>query len=201
MWGTEGPRLLDAGERYRLVVTTAPLSLYRAGEIEANLHRLDWVAERATEHEAVVEHVMRLGTVVPMNLFTLFTGDDRAVAHVRKMSKTLDRVVSRVGGCEEWALSVVRDRRCSEGSPGLADEVRRLLEGVSKYARVIRHRAPPAGGGLSATVLVDAVLLVPHESGRGLKTTVTKSARRLVPEGFEIGLSGPWPTYSFIERR
>ncbi len=107
LWGTRGPRMLDAGDGYRLVVATAPLSLYAAGALEAKLGDLDWLAERATEHEAVVEHATKLGSVVPMKLFTLFGSDERALSHVRKMKRSLEPVVARIAGCEEWALRIL----------------------------------------------------------------------------------------------
>jgi hypothetical protein len=109
LWGTGKPRVLDAGDGYHLLVASAPLGLYAAAAIEAKLDDLDWVAERATEHEAVVEHATNLGTVVPMKLLTLFTNDERAVSHVRKMKNSLDRVVDRIAGCEEWGLRILFD--------------------------------------------------------------------------------------------
>jgi hypothetical protein len=110
--GLEGagkPRLVDAGGGYHLVVASAPLSRYDAGAIDARLRDLDWVGGRAAEHEAVVEHAAALGTVVPMKLFTMFSTDERAKEHVQKMRRSLDRVVHRIAGCEEWGLRILVD--------------------------------------------------------------------------------------------
>jgi hypothetical protein len=109
LWGTERPRALDAGDGYRLIVSSAPLSLYGSAAIDAKLGDLDWLAERATEHEGVVEHAAKLGSVVPMKLFTLFRNDERALSNVRKMKPSLGRVVDRIAGCEEWGLRVLFD--------------------------------------------------------------------------------------------
>lgn len=109
LWGTAKPRMLDAGDGYYVLVTSAPLSLYGGAVIDAQLRDLDWVMERANEHEEVVEYATRFGTVVPMKLFTLFGNDERALMHVRKRKKTLDRAVERIAGCEEWALRVLFD--------------------------------------------------------------------------------------------
>ena len=106
------------GDGYGLVVAHAPLALYDAAAIEANLGQLDWVAERASEHELVVEHAMKLGTVVPMKLFTLFSTDERATAHVHRMKKSLGPVVDRIEGCEEWGLRIAFDRRRTTSRPG-----------------------------------------------------------------------------------
>jgi hypothetical protein len=114
--GAERPRLLDAGDDYGVLVATVPLSLYSADQIEKNLADLDWLGERATEHEALLEHVMSWGVVVPMTLFTLFRSDERAVAHVRRMKSSLARVVERVAGCEEWNLRIRLDPARAESA-------------------------------------------------------------------------------------
>jgi hypothetical protein len=118
--GTGRPRILDAGDGYRLVVGSAPLSRYGAAAVEAKLGDLDWLAARAREHEEVVEHVTKLGSVVPMKLFTLFRNDERALNHVYKMKRSLGRVVDRIAGCEEWALRILFDptRRAHAGTHG-----------------------------------------------------------------------------------
>src|SRR5690606_20653848 len=59
--------------------------------------------------EAVVEHALSFGTVVPMKLFTLFASDERAVAHVAKLKKALDRSVAKIEGCDEWGLRILFD--------------------------------------------------------------------------------------------
>src|SRR3954463_2543101 len=73
--GIAAPRMLDAGGGYQVVAATAPLARYSADKIDARLKDIDWVAERAAEHEGVVEHVAANATVVPMKMFTLFSSD------------------------------------------------------------------------------------------------------------------------------
>src|SRR5687767_10612161 len=120
--GVERPRVLDAGDGYRLVVATAPLAKYSADAINARLEDIEWVAERGAEHEALVEHVAAIATVVPMKMFTLFSNDERAIAHVAKMKKTLDRVVDRIAGCDEWGLRILFDE--AEATRLAAEEAR-----------------------------------------------------------------------------
>jgi hypothetical protein len=132
--GAGRPRVLDAGDGYYLLVASAPLALYDAAAIDPKLRDLEWVSQRAAEHEAVVEHAANLGTVVPMKLFTLFTNDDRAVGHVRKMKRSLDRVADRIEGCEEWGLRILFDQ---------ARAARAAAEARSK-----KHAAPSGRGKL-----------------------------------------------------
>src|SRR5688572_17770531 len=92
-----GPvRLLDAGERLWLVAADAPLARYGAAAIERGLRDLTWVSACAMGHEGVVEHFARRATVIPMKLFTLFASDERAVAHVQRTRRRLDRLITRV---------------------------------------------------------------------------------------------------------
>jgi hypothetical protein len=229
--GLEGggkPTLIDAGDGYHLLVASAPLALYDAPVIDSKLRDIDWVGARAAEHEAVVEHAASLGTVVPMKLFTLFSTDERALEHVRKMKKSLDRVVERIAGCEEWGLRIffdearaaraaaeeARSRKVSSGKDfllrkkALDDERRstgaRAAERVDalyeSLARTVKSalRRAAPNRELAGRVLLDAVFLVPQPEVEKVKATVADSAEKLAAEGFDVTLSGPWPAYSFI---
>lgn len=231
--GLEGagkPRLLAAGDDLRIVVATAPLPAYAASSIDANLRDLDWVGARAAEHEAVVEHAATLGTVVPMKLFTLFASDERAVAHVTKIKKSLGRVVERIAGCEEWGLRILLDETRAAKAAAIAARSVKVASGkdfllrkkaldterrehgargaaevealYDRLAGFVRDHAKRAAPNreLAGRVILDAVFLVPRAAVDRLKETVAGSAEALVAEGFDISLTGPWPAYSFIDR-
>lgn len=102
--GLSSPRILDVDDGLWLVAADAPLPAYGAEEIEEKLDDLAWVSERALAHERVVEHFLDADALVPFKLFTLFSGDDRAVADVRGRSDRLGAVLERVGGCREWGV-------------------------------------------------------------------------------------------------
>jgi hypothetical protein len=229
--GAGKPRWLDAGEGYELLVATAPLELYDAHVIDSRLRDIDWVGGRAAEHEAVVEHAAESGTVVPMKLFTLFASDERAVRHVQGMKKSLDRVVDRIAGCEEWGLRILfdearaakaraeeaRSRKVVSGTGFLMrkkelEEERRtagkrgaeLVEELyEKLSKIARRAQKRAAPNreLAGRVLLDAVFLVPSGAVKRIKAAVGASADELVAEGFDISLTGPWPAYSFIGAR
>lgn len=154
--GMGPPRLLDAGEGLWLVVADAPLDRYGAAPIERGLRDLRWVSARAVAHEAVVEHAARAGTVLPMKLFTLFAGDDRALAHVGRTRRKIDRLLARVADRDEWGVRLSLDeararrgiaagagRRAGPAATGTAfllrkkgeqDAVRRLVERAREEA-------------------------------------------------------------------
>jgi hypothetical protein len=105
-----GPvRAFEAADGLWVIATDAPLDSYSAEAIEAGLVDLAWVTARATAHEQVVEHVMKLGTLVPMKLFTLYLDDARATADLHKRRRAIARVLDRIEGKVEWGIRVRLD--------------------------------------------------------------------------------------------
>jgi hypothetical protein len=107
--GTGPLRMLPAAEGLWLVAADAPLASYGAAPIERGLRDLEWVALRGAAHARVVEHFARRRTTVPMKLLTLFSTDDRAIAHVRGSQAAVRRVLRRVAGRQEWGVRVRLD--------------------------------------------------------------------------------------------
>jgi len=107
--GAGKPRTIDAGDGLWLVAADAPLDRYGEKPIERGLQDIAWVSACAVPHEAVVEHLSKAGTVLPMKLFTLFNSDQRALEHVAKERRRIDKVVARIEGREEWGLRVTLD--------------------------------------------------------------------------------------------
>ena len=106
---TAPPRVLDAGGGLWAVVADAPLARYGTEPIERGLADLDWVSSCAVGHEAVVEHVARHATTIPLKLFTLFASDARALAHIAAIRGRLERLVQRLAGRDEWGVRVLLD--------------------------------------------------------------------------------------------
>ena len=164
--GAGRPRAIDAGGGLWLVVADAPLERYGEKPIERGLRDLAWVSSVAVPHEAVVEHVAKNGTVVPMKLFTLFRSDARALEHVAKRRKRIDRLVERIDGREEWGLRVLLDetaalRRARDdaqavapGAPGAAFLLRKKKE--HDLAREVIEHARDRADGLFELLAVQA---------------------------------------------
>jgi hypothetical protein len=107
--GAGRTRAIDAGRGLWLVAADAPLDRYGEKPIEQQLQNLEWVSSVALPHEAVIEHVSKTATVVPMKLFTLFRSDDRALEHIASQRKRIDRLVERLDGREEWGVRMTLD--------------------------------------------------------------------------------------------
>jgi hypothetical protein len=214
-----------------LVVADAPLGRYDGPAIEGRLRDLAWVSRCALGHEAVVEHVSRRGTVVPMKLFTLFHGDERALAHVQRGRRRLERILGRVAGRQEWGLRLLLDeararrratapaaaRRAGAGTRFLLGTeaqhgaVRRLAaRGRREAARSFRalareadvaRRRDAASDPPGSRLLLDAAFLVRREAASRFRAAVREVRRRLGGEGYTVVLTGPWPPYNFVGDR
>lgn len=119
MPGARDIRLLDAGGGLRIVVSTVAATGYDEAVLARGLQDLDWVGRRAIAHEHVVEHFLSAPAVLPMQLFSLFTADDRALAHVAGDRKRIDRIMAALERKHEWGLRLTFDERSAR------DEVER----------------------------------------------------------------------------
>jgi hypothetical protein len=79
------------------------------------------------------------------------------------------------------------------------DIVADLYDRLAAVASAARRRAAtemPAQGG---PLLLDAAFLVPRSRAKRFNAAVRAQTKRLVPQGYAIALSGPWPPYSFMQ--
>jgi hypothetical protein len=224
--GASAPRVVEASPQLWLIVADAPLASYGEKAIERGLGNLDWVSRCAVAHQAVVRHFARRLTTVPMRLFTLFRGEERAIEHVRSSSRKLARVLARVDGCEEWGVRLLAEptapAKRGKAKPAGEDAGRRFLErkreqhlsaralaaeapkaAQAAFRKLARHaraerRLPVVSAGTSR-VLIDGALLVPREQRRLFKDAVARTAREAKKGGVGITLSGPWPAYNFAD--
>jgi hypothetical protein len=225
--GTGPVRMIAVEPGWWLVAADAPLTRYDAPAIERSLRDLDWVSVCALAHEAVVEEAARRGTVIPMKLFTLFSTDARAVAHVCRRRRTLERVLRRIEGSQEWGVRVtaapatgtgggararlaagpgagrrflLEKKRAQDARRGPAAgraAVRRMLRPVVREAVACREQPVVSG----APVVLDAALLVRRARTSGFRRAVKSMSAALAPRGYAVTLTGPWPAYNFVTAR
>ena len=93
-----------SGPRDWLIVSNVQERAYGEAALERGLQQLGWVAPRALAHEAVVEHFLTAPAVLPMQLFTMFTGDERAIEHVVKDRRRIAAILKRIDRQVEWGL-------------------------------------------------------------------------------------------------
>jgi hypothetical protein len=133
-----GPvRALDAGGRLWLIVSDVDTAQYGETAIADGLKRLDWVSRRAMGHETVVERFLPGAALLPMQLFTIFKSDERALAHVSRDRRRIERVLERVEGHVEWGLRLTWDERAARAAVEKLHEGRARVgaSGMSYLAR------------------------------------------------------------------
>ena len=137
-------RVLGAGDGLWVIASHVPARGYDESALSAGLQRLDWVGPRAMAHEAVVEHFLGAPSVLPMQLFTLFTSDERAIAHVVSDRRRLDRVLARIERQLEWGLRLTFDDSASKttefDAKGLRSGRRRRVEATESGAAYLSRK-------------------------------------------------------------
>jgi hypothetical protein len=224
--GGARPVLLEIFTSFWIVASEVPREAYTPEAIERRLRDLDWVSGIALAHEAVIERMARVpgATVIPMTLFTMFSGPELAISEMRSRRRQLERIVKNIRGCDEWGVRVTRGAsrnvkpvRANDSSSGRAflaarkqarDNAREqagrmmaaagdVLVTLGKVARQTKRR--PAPESASSLPLLDAAFLVPGDRKARFKTAVRQAAARCRAAGAELTLSGPWPAYNFVD--
>ena len=223
-----GPlRLLFAGDALWLVVSAVPASAYGEAALEAGLQDLEWVGPRAVAHESVVEQFLTCRAVLPMQLFTLFKSDQRALEHVLHHRARIDRILDRIERHVEWGLrltwSETEARQAAQpalavapsGAAYLAHKKDLLDVGRNQWATartVADHLYQSLGREAAAAcrhtrteeaapqsrVLLDAAFLVRSDHCSAFRALLRRQSRGLGDAGVVVSLTGPWPPYNFV---
>jgi hypothetical protein len=221
------PELQGVGRGTWLVTSAVPLDVYGPANLEPRLRDLDWVGRVAVAHEAVNEFFARAsGTVVvPMTLFTMFSSVEKGLDDVRDRRTTIDRVMRRVAGCEEWGIRVTRRPAVAE-----SDETSRPKTGagflqarkaerdaaanvrsaaiaaadaafdrLKRFSKDTRRRSRGPEAGTNPPVL-EAAFLVRAAGRAKFKAEARRQAPILAKAGADMALTGPWPAYNFVGR-
>jgi hypothetical protein len=219
-------RLLQAWPSTWMVVANVDAHEYESAALATGLQNMEWVGRRAVAHEAVVEEFLTAPAVLPMQLLTLFTSDERALAHVRKNRVRIDRILKRIDRQHEWGLRLtfdeksVRETVTARGAPttgaaylsrkrDLMDVVRvelvdaraeagRVFRALAREATAARRRTSTEHAAPGSRLLLDAAFLVPVRRASAFRAALRKQARAFRAAGIVVSLTGPWPPYNFI---
>lgn len=224
--GTGLLRAIEVGDDLWAVVQTVPESDYGEAALAGGLQDLDWVGPRAIAHEHVIESFLTSPALLPMQLFTLFTSDDRVVQHVRGDRARIGRILKRIEKKVEWGLRLTyaepkgsrgaSTTRPRSGTTYLARkrdvlDINRQKLGKARVAadRVYRAMRAKASASLRRTsmeraapgskLLLDAAFLVPAAKSGAFRSALRQQAGALRAAGVAVSLTGPWPAYNFIQ--
>jgi hypothetical protein len=219
-------RAVEASDGLWAIVETVPESEYGEAALARGLQDLDWVAARAVAHERVIDSFLSASALLPMQLFTLFTSDQRVAEYVGVERARIARILKRVENKVEfgvrmtWNASARQPRapktRVRTGTEFLArkrdilDVNRTGLAAARKRANVAyrdigRHaagshrRTSLERAAPGSRLLLDAAFLVTTRKSGAFKAAVRSQTRGLRGTGINLVLSGPWPAYNFIQ--
>src|SRR2546423_7198411 len=106
-------RAVEVGGGLWAVVQSVPEAEYGEAALARDLQNLEWVGPRAIAHERVIESFLSAAALLPMQLFTLFTSDDRVVQHVRSDRARIARILKGIEKKVEWGLRLTWDEKAA----------------------------------------------------------------------------------------
>ena len=132
-WGLDDAGVtLERAGGVAALVSVLDADAYGAAALETNTANIEWLSPRALAHDRVLTWASDHGPVVPLPMFSIFSGADAVRSMLRQrgaqLSSTLDRV--RVG--REYALRVYRvDDEVTAALPTLSPRIRELAESAA----------------------------------------------------------------------
>lgn len=225
MPGGSDLRAIEVGDELWAIVERVPEVEYGEAALARGLQNLDWVGPRALAHETIIESFLAAPALLPMQLFTLFTSDERVIEHVKKDRVRIARILKRVEKKVEWGLRLTfeekavrrsTDKRPVTGREFLARKrdvldlsrqglsaaraaATRVYKAMTRHAAASHRRAQLERATPGSRLLLDAAFLVPAARSAQFKSAVRRQTKELAPLGVTASLTGPWPAYNFIQ--
>ena len=221
--GAAAPRLLAIDRDLWAVVSDAPLDRFAGDRLQQEMQDVEAISRHAVAHDAVIEFFFRRVQVIPLKLFTLFSSDEKVVAHVRRELPALKRMFAALRGFEEWGVRIIAGEVAAESARTLqsgrdylqikkrlhADTVApprattRAIDGalrsMARLASRMRKETLPAVGR-GRPYAAGASFLVSARRRESWKKHVAALAASLAGDGHRLEMSGPWPPYHFVSK-
>jgi hypothetical protein len=96
------------GERAAALVSALSGAQYGATALEQNSGDVEWISPRAVAHDRVLTWASDLGAVIPLPMFSLFSGRDAVHTMLRDRAPQLASTLARLEHGREYALRVYR---------------------------------------------------------------------------------------------
>ncbi len=219
--GAGAPRLISVDQDIWAAVADAPLERFAADALQKELQDVESISRHALAHASIVEFFFRRAPVIPLKLFTLFSSDDTARAHLQARRKQLSRMFAGLGGLEEWGVRIIAGQVQAESARTLSSgrdylQVKKRLQhqtaappratlravngaltALGRIAsRTRKETFPPPGKG--RPFVTGASFLVKVQRRAAWKKAVSKATVALAGQGHHVEVSGPWPPYHFV---
>jgi hypothetical protein len=96
------------GTRVAALVSILDEKRYAPNAVETNSGDVEWLSPRAVAHDRVLTWASDLGAVIPLPMFSLFSGRDAVRAMLDERSAELEETLEKLGTGREYALRVYR---------------------------------------------------------------------------------------------
>lgn len=221
--GAGVPRLLAIDRDVWAVVADAPLERFAGEALQQEMQDVEGISRHAVAHASVIEFFFRRGPVIPLKLFTLFSTDEKARAHVRSELAPLKRMFAALRGLEEWGVRIIAGeveaetaRTLDSGreylqlkkrlheqtvapSRATVQAVNGALRSLGPFASKMRKENFPLPGR-GRPYVSGASFLVSAQRRTAWKRQAARIAAALAAQGHRLEMSGPWPPYHFVSR-
>lgn len=104
----EQPVVLEPHDDVAALVSVLRGPDYEPARLETRSGDLEWLSPRAMAHDRVLTWASDRGAVVPLPMFSLFSGRDAVHTMLRERRAQVSHVLTRVGAAREYALRVYR---------------------------------------------------------------------------------------------
>jgi hypothetical protein len=222
--GGSGLALLDAGP-ISAVFSIVPATTYGDAAWQAHADDPRWLATVATEHQRVLNDVVRDTDVLPLRLPAMYRDELQLHQMLCTDGPLLRAALDAVHDHVEWAVHLYltgeRDQTASRPTSGTdffrhkADLATRKERSRAARELQVRHAYgaladlsrlsvanPPQDRALTGRrepMLLNSAHLVCRSHEQLFLTSVEEIAERLAPAGVIVEVSGPWPPYNFVE--
>ena len=112
--GSQVERIEEEG--LAVLVSRVPLGEFGEDALRRNLNDLDWLERVARDHEAVLEHALEGGTIVPLRICTIFADERGAARMLADQRQSLDAALDVLEGRQEWGVKLIVDRAALEAA-------------------------------------------------------------------------------------
>jgi hypothetical protein len=119
--GGEPPRLLRHGDLVAVVGAVPPEDFDEA-PLRARLEDLDWLADTARAHDAVIAALSTVTCPIPLRLATVCRDDSGVRRLLEDGHDRFVRALERLDGRVEWGVKVYAEPQAAEEEPQAAEE-------------------------------------------------------------------------------
>jgi hypothetical protein len=227
--GVDDAHVVELVRHADLAAAASAVSLEEYGEqgLRESLEDLDRLEVLARAHESVLDEALRMGTVVPFPICTVYAGADRVREMLEREREPLAAALRRLRGLAEWGVKayvvereeaftaaaapasgtdyLARKRTARDAAETAQRDLDATVEAI--HAR-LRERAAGAVlsplqdrrlSGHEGQMVFNAAYLVADADAEAFGSLFAEIARQLAAGGLALALTGPWPPYHFSE--